>query len=144
MARGAIRAEEAALESASALRRYMAGDVIRVEIVLEHAANLARVFVAFSHERDHLTELYLETTSAFAAESGTTGGEKRSRVLLESPVPPEAAAGAYELTRVNVFSVGGKLIRLRDEQLSDVAGARFEIVEEPAEVPTVRGLEFLA
>ena len=122
----------------------MAGDVIRVELVVEHAANLARVFVAFSHERDHLTELYFETTSAFATESGTTGGEKRSRVLLEAPVPPEAIAGIYELTRVNVFSVGGKLIRLRDEQLAGVAGARFEIVEEPAEVPAVRGLEFLA
>ncbi len=132
------------MESASALRRYMAGDVVRLEIVLEHAANLARVFVAFSHEQDHLTELYFETTSSFVTEDGARGGAKRSRVMLEAPVPPEAVPGVYELTRVNVFSVGGKLIRLRDEQLSGVAGARFEVVEEPAEVPTVTGLEFLA
>ena len=132
------------MEGAPALQRYMAGDVIRIVLVLEHAANLARVFVAFSHEQDHLTELYFETISQFETEEGPTGGAKRSRVLLEAPVPPEAAAGVYELTRVNVFSIGGKLARLRDEGLAGIADARFEIVDEPAEVPTVARLEFLA
>jgi hypothetical protein len=132
------------MEGASALQRYMAGDVIRIGLVLEHAANLARVFVTFSHEVDHLTELYFETASQFETEGGTTGGAKRSRVLLETPVPPEALAGVYELTRVNVFSVSGKLARLRDEELTGIADARFEIVEEPSEVPTVARLEFLA
>ena len=131
------------MEGAPALQRYMAGDVIRIGLLLEHAANLARVFVAFSHEQDHLTELYFETTSLFETEEGPTGGAKRSRMLLEAPVPPEAVAGVYELTRVNVFSVGGRLSRLRDEGLSGVAGSRFEVVEEPAEAPTVAGLEFL-
>ena len=132
------------MEGAPALQRYMAGDVIRIGLVLEHAANLARVFVAFSHEVDHLTELYFETTSQFETEHGTTGFAKRSRVMLEAPVPPEAVAGVYELTRVNVFSIGGKLARLREGGLAGLAGARFEIVEEPAEVPTVARLEFLA
>ncbi len=132
------------MEGAPALQRYMAGDVIRIGLVLEHAANLARVFVAFSHEQDHLTELYFETTSLFESEEGPTGGAKRSRVMLEAPVPPEAVAGVYELTRVNVFSFGGKLARLRDAGLAGIADARFEIVEEPAEVPTVARLEFLA
>ncbi len=127
----------------TALRRYMAGDVIRLELALEHAANLARVFVAFSHERDRLTEFYFETVSSFLTESPTTGAAKRSRVTLEAPVPPEAVPGVYELTRVNVFSVGGKLMRLREGQLAGVVGARFEVVEEPAEVPEVSGLEFL-
>ena len=132
------------MEGAPALQRYMAGDVIRISLVLEHAANLARVFVAFSHEQDHLTELYFETTSLFEAEEGAAGDAKRSRMLLEAPVPPEAVAGVYELTRVNVFSVGGKLARLRDEGLAAIADARFEILKEPAEVPTVARLEFLA
>jgi hypothetical protein len=135
------------MESAPALQRYMAGDVIRIGLVLEHAANLARVFVAFSHEQDHLTELYFETTSLFETEedpTGATGGAKRSRVLLEAPVPPEAVAGVYELTRVNVFSIGGKLARLREGGLAGISDARFEIVEEPAEIPTVARLEFLA
>ncbi len=127
----------------TALRWYMAGDVIRLELALEHAANLARVFVAFSHERDRLTELYFETVSSFLTESPTTGTAKRSRVTLEAPVPPEAVPGVYELTRVNVFSVGGKLMRLREGQLAGAAGARFEVVEEPAEAPEVSGLEFL-
>ena len=137
------------MESASAVRRYMAGDVVRLELVLEHATNLARIFVAFSHEHEHLTELYFETTE-FPAEDDAqdageaAGGARRSRVLLEAPVPPAAVPGVYELNRVNVFSVGGRLSRLRDEGLSGVAGSRFEVVEEPAEAPTVAGLEFLA
>ena len=127
---------------AAALRRYMAGDVIRVNLTLHHAANLARVFVAFSHEEDHLTELYFETASSFLTERDA-GDTKRSEVTLEASVPPEAVPGVYGLTRVNVFSVGGKLVRLREGQLADAAGARFEVIEEPAEVPTVAGLEFL-
>lgn len=127
----------------TALRRYMAGDGIHLELTLHHAANLARVFVAFSHEGDRLTELYFETASSFLTESGASGAAKRSRVALEAPVPPEAVPGVYELTRVNVFSVGGKLARLREGQLAGAAGARFEVVEEPAEAPEVSGLEFM-
>ena len=126
-------------------RRYMAGDIVRMELVLEHAANLSRVFVAFSHERDPLTEIYLETTHFPAGESErTAGGAKRSRVALETTVPPETVPGDYTLTRVNVFSVGGKLSRLRDEGLAGVPDGSFEVVEEPTEPPTVAGLEFLA
>ena len=126
-------------------RRYMAGDIVRAELVLEHAANLSRVFVAFSHERDPLTELYFETTH-FPAEGNErmADGARRSRVLLEAPVPPETVPGVYTLNRVNVFSVGGKLSRLREEGLAGVPGSSFEVVEEPAEPPTVAGLEFLA
>ena len=97
-------------------RRYMAGDVVRMELVLEHAANLSRVFVAFSHERDPLTELYFEANHLPAeGDERTAGGAKRSRVALESPVPPETVPGVYTLNRVNVFSVGGKLSRLREQ-----------------------------
>ena len=91
-------------------KRYVAGDVIRMELALEHSTNLARVFVAFSHERDPLTEFYFETTSFPTAEVGAAG-VRRSRVLLESPVPPETIPGVYSLTHVNAFSVGGKLSR---------------------------------
>lgn len=126
-------------------RRYMAGDIVRAELVLEHAANLSRIFVAFSHKRDPLTELYFEATH-FPAEGNerTADGTRRSRVLLEAPVPPETVPGVYALDRVNVFSVGGKLSRLREGGLAGVSGASFEVVEEPAEPPTVAGLEFLA
>ena len=125
-------------------RRYMAGDVVRMGLVLEHSANLSRVFVAFSHERDPLTELYFEAAH-FPAEGSerTTEGAKRSRVMLEAPVPPETVPGVYALNRVNVFSVGGKLSRLREDGLSGVPGSSFEVVEEPTDPPTVAGLEFL-
>ena len=125
-------------------RRYVAGDVIRMELALEHAMNLARVFVAFSHERDPLTEFYFETATFPAAEAGTTADVRRSRVLLESPVPPETIPAVYSLTRVNAFSVGGKLSRIREEALGAVLGSSFEVVEEPSQMPTVAGLDFLA
>ena len=126
-------------------RRYVAGDVIRMELTLEHSMNLSRVFVAFSHERDPLTEFYFETTSLpTAAGAGTTGGARSSRVLLEASVPPETIPGLYTLTRVNAFSVGGKLSRLRDEALGVVLGSSFEVVEEPTEAPRVTSLDFLA
>ena len=124
-------------------RRYMAGDVIRMGLVLEHAANLSRVFVAFSHERDPLTEFYFETASFPPAEVEAAGGVRRSRVSLESSVPPETIPGVYTLTRVNAFSVGGKLSRLREENLGAVLGTRFEVVEEPARPPSVASLDFL-
>ncbi|QIN77362.1 hypothetical protein GBA65_01245 [Rubrobacter marinus] len=127
------------------VRRYMAGDVVRMGLVLEHASNLSRVFVAFSHERDPLTELYFEATY-FPAENSewTADGSKRTRVMLEAPLPPETVPGVYGLNRVNAFSVGGKLSRLREEDLRGLPGTSFEVVEEPAEPPTVAGLEFLA
>ena len=125
-------------------RRYVAGDVIRMEMALEHAMNLARVFVAFSHERDPLTEFYFETASFPDAEAGTAGGVRKSRVLMESLVPPETIPGVYSLTRINAFSVGGKLSRMREDALGAVLGSSFEVVEEPTQTPTVAGLDFLA
>lgn len=124
-------------------RRYLAGDVIRMELSLEHSTNLARVFVAFSHGQDPLTEFYFETTSFPAAEAQASGSVRRSRVRLESPVPPETVPGVYSLTRVNAFSVGGKLSRMKEEALGDVLGAGFEIAEEPARMPTLSSLDFL-
>lgn len=126
-------------------RRYMAGDIVRMEIVLVHAANLSRIFVAFSHDRDPLTELYFEATH-FPAEGngGGTDGSKRSRVVMEAAVPPETVPGVYKINRVNVFSVGGKLSRLREDHLAGIRGSSFEVVEEPAEPPAVESIEFLA
>jgi hypothetical protein len=41
-------------------QRYMVGDIIRVELDLEHRTNLSRVFVAFTNQTDPLTEFYFE------------------------------------------------------------------------------------
>ena len=131
------------MESASASRRYMAGDVIRLELVLEHAMNLSRVFVAFSHESEPLTEFYFESTS-FPESGQSAGVTKRSRMPMEAAVSPETTVGVYRLDRINVFSVGGKLARLRsEEQLVGVSEASFEVIEEPGEVPMAASLDFL-
>jgi len=112
-----------------------------VELDLEHQTNLSRVFVAFTNQTDPLTEFYFETMPL--PEARQTGEAKTSRIVLEAPVPPETIPGVYTLNRVNVFSVGGKLARLRDEELSEIPGRSFEVVEELAETPTVSGLRFL-
>ena len=119
----------------------MVGDVIFVELDLEHHMNLGRVFVAFSHETDPLTELYFEITSF--PENRQAGTTKTSRIILEAPVTSETVSGVYTLHRVNVFSVGGRLARLHEDDLSGISERSFEIVEEPAEIPTVTGLRFL-
>ncbi len=121
----------------------MVGDRIVVELDLEHQMNLARVFVAFHHETDPLTEFYFETMS-LPEKDWQASHVKTSRVVLEATIPPETVPGLYTLIRINVFSVGGRLARLREDALSGISERSFEIVEEPAELPTVSGLRFLA
>ncbi len=91
-------------------RRYMAGDIIRIGLVLEHVANLSRVFVAFSLERDPLTESYFEATH-FPAEANewTADNAKRSRVSLEAPVPPDRTGCIQDQPRQHVLRRGQAL-----------------------------------
>ncbi len=132
---------EWALSDGQETRRYMVGDRILVELDLEHRTNLGRVFVAFTHETDPLTEFYFEATSF--AENQQAGMPKTSRLILEALVTPETVPGVYTLNRINVFSVGGRLARLQEDELSGMSESSFEIVEEPTETPTVSGLRFL-
>ncbi len=134
---------ERALNDVQGPRRYMVGDRIVVELDLEHRMNLGRVFVAFHHETDPMTEIYFETTS-FPEEGWQASHVKTSRVVLEAAIPPQTIPGLYTLIRINVFSVGGRLARLREDTLSGISERSFEIVEEPAEMPTVSGLRFLS
>jgi len=122
-------------------KRYMAGDTIRLELVVEHATNLSRLFVAFSHERDAMTEMYFETSTFL--EQAREGDVRRSRVELSALVPPETIPGVYGLTRVNVFSASGRLARLREGGLANAAGASFEVIEEPQDPPKISGLSFV-
>ena len=122
-------------------RQYMVGDRIVVELDLEHRTNLGRIFVAFTHETDPLTELYFEATSF--PEERRVGATRTSRLFLETAVTSEVVTGVYTLNRVNVFSVGGRLTRLQEDALSGISERSFEVIEEPAEAPTVSGLRFL-
>jgi len=123
----------------------MAGDTIRLEFVVEHAMNLSRLFVAFSHEQDHTTEMYFETTTFLEQpqEGAGDSATRRSRVELSAIVAPETLPGVYELTRANLFSASGRLARLRGEALAGASGASFEVVEEPQMPPTIAGFSFV-
>ena len=122
-------------------RQYMVGDRIVVELDLEHRTNLSRIFVAFTHETDPLTELYFEATSF--PDDRRADAARTSRLVLETAVTPEVVTGVYTLNRVNVFSIGGRLARLQEDALSGISERSFEVMEEPAEAPTVSGLRFL-
>jgi hypothetical protein len=132
---------------AQSRRRYMAGDTVRLELIVEHAMNLSRLFVAFSHEKDHTTEMYFETTTFLEQPGedpggGSEGAPRRSRVELFAPVAPETVPGVYNLTRANLFSASGRLARLRGTGLAGASGASFEVVEEPQEPPTILDFGF--
>ncbi|MDQ3636809.1 MAG: hypothetical protein M3426_02270 [Actinomycetota bacterium] len=122
-------------------RQYMVGDRIVVELDLEHRTNLGRVFVAFTHETDPLTELYFEVTSV--PDDRRADAARTSRLVLETAVTPEVVTGVYTLNRVNVFSIGGRLARLQEDALSGISERSFEVIEEPAETPIISGLRFL-
>lgn len=122
-------------------RQYMVGDRIVVELDLEHRTNLGRVFVAFTHDTDPLTELYFEVTSV--PDDRRADAARTSRLVLETTVTPEVVTGVYTLNRVNVFSIGGRLARLQEDALSGISERSFEVIEEPAETPIVSGLRFL-
>jgi len=122
-------------------RQYMVGDMIVVELDLEHRTNLGRVFVAFTHDTDPLTELYFEVTSV--PDDRRADAARTSRLVLETAVTPEVVTGVYTLNRVNVFSIGGRLVRLQEDALSGISERSFEVIEEPAETPIVSGLRFL-
>jgi hypothetical protein len=119
----------------------MVGDRIVVELDLDHRTNLGRIFVAFTHETDPLTELYFEVTSF--PEERRVGATRTSRLVLETVVTSEVVPGVYTLNRVNVFSVGGRLARLQEDALSGISEKSFEVIEEPAETPIVSGLKIL-
>ncbi len=122
-------------------RQYMVGDRIVVELDLEHRTNLGRVFVAFTHDTDPLTELYFEVTSV--PDDRRADAARTSRLVLETAVTPEVVTGVYTLNRVNVFSIGGRLARLQEDALSGISERSFEVIEEPAETPIISGLRFL-
>ena len=63
---------EWALNDVQGPRRYMVGDRIIVELDLEHWTNLGKVFVAFAHETDPLTEVFSRPRR-----SGGTGDRHR-------------------------------------------------------------------
>jgi hypothetical protein len=119
----------------------MVGDRIVVELDLDHRTNLGRIFVAFTHETDPLTELYFEVTSF--PEERRVDATRTSRLVLETVVTSEVVPGVYTLNRVNVFSVGGRLARLQEDALSGISEKSFEVIEEPAETPIVSGLKIL-
>ena len=125
------REEKLDLKTGQVPRQYLAGDATVVEMDLEHRTNPGEALAAFTPE-----------TTSFPQDR-QAGDAKTSRVVLEAIVLPETVPGVYTLDRVNVFSVGGRLARIREEDLSGVSGRSFEVVEEPAETPSISGLRFL-
>ena len=121
-------------------QRYMPGNTIRAEIILEHEMNLNEVYIGFSHQEDPLTTISLDGEPRLGDEA-QPGGLKQTRVMAEGIVPPRARPGLYRLERIGIVTSEHRVTRLVGEgQLPEVS---FEVIEEPKGVPKVSQLRLL-
>ena len=124
-------------------RRYMAGDVIKLAIVLDHKANLREVRVVFAHAYKENATLLGRGTPHRISERGADGTMK-SRVDAKITWPRGAVPGVYKLVRVSYETAEGRLGHLEvDEALPDTFLRTFEVVREPEDVPQIAELAFV-
>ncbi len=124
-------------------RTYVAGDVVRVELGLQHRANLSTVAVIFEGEGTD-AELHLEG-ERFEQLRNLGGGLKNTVIPASTTIPTELPPGTYALDRVYVRTVGGQEFVLRgEERLGAVSTMRIEVQPEPTEEPPlVEGMDLL-
>ena len=113
------------------LRKYIPGDVVRMELTIEHdAVNLENAFARFINERDPQFHLVL-CKEFLGITREETGDHTRSRVSVEAAVPASLPAGEYVLEQVHVRCGSGRIYRFREDMLPNPR-ARFRVMEEPS------------
>jgi hypothetical protein len=79
--------------------RYMAGDVIKMAVVLDHKANLREVRVIFAHAYDEHASVMGRGTPHPISDRDSDGSI-RSHVNAEIALPRGVTPGVYKLVRV--------------------------------------------
>jgi hypothetical protein len=121
----------------------MAGDVIKMAVVLDHKANLSEVRVIFAHAYDENATVIGRGTPHLVAERGADGA-MRSRVDAEITLLRGVTPGVYELVRVSYETGGGRLGHLaKEEGLPNTFPRTFEVVREPIDAPKIVDLAFV-
>jgi len=124
-------------------RRYMAGEVIKLAVVLDHKANLREVRVVFAHAYKENATLLGRGTPHPISDRGADGS-MRSRVDAEITWPRGAVPGVYKLVRVSYETAGGRLGHLAvEEGLPNTSPHTFEVVREPEDAPKIADLAFV-
>jgi hypothetical protein len=131
------------LKRAPNRRRYMAGDAIKMAVVLDHKANLSEVRVVFAHAFDENATVMGRGTPHPISERGADGSI-RSRLDAEITLPRTVIPGVYRLVRVSYETAGGRLGHLaEDEGLPNTSPRTFEVVREPEDAPRIAQLAFV-
>jgi hypothetical protein len=131
------------LKRTSSRCRYIAGDVIKMAIVLDHKANLREVRVIFAHADVENASVMARGTPHPISERGTDGS-MRSCVDAEVTLPRGINPGVYKLVRVSYETAGGRLGHLaEDEGLLNNYPRTFEVVRESEEAPKIAHISFV-
>jgi hypothetical protein len=121
----------------------MAGDVIKMAVVLDHKANLSEVRVIFAHVYDENATVIGKGAPHPISERGADGS-MRSRVDAEITLPRGVTPGVYKLVRVSYETAGGRLGHLAEgEGLPNIFPRAFEVVREPEDAPKIVDLAFV-
>jgi hypothetical protein len=126
------------------MKRYGPGDIVRMQVRVQHKMYLERVFAHFTHEEKPEAIFTLSGEPKFAEEQWAGSlGVARSEVDLEWRLPPETTPGVYQLDRIGFITYSGKGFDRRGEELGEAATTRVEVVPESDEKPGVERLGFL-
>ncbi len=132
------------------IRRYKAGDELRIRLTVEHEFEFPSVIAVFQHESfDPTIEGRGEQTHAITLRGRDVRQSFRleaipavitSYVALSGKVTAEKVVGEYRCRRLEADYRGGRLIPF---DLGESPDLRFQVVEEPVQSPKVTEVEFL-
>jgi hypothetical protein len=128
---------------ASGRRRYVAGDTVKVRIVLNHKPHLKEVHLAFVHESDKRAVIMVKIEPHLRPVIGA-GGTRKSSLDAQATIPRGRPSGVYRLERIGYETAGGKLGHLSPgEGLPEAFLLTFEVTQESAEQPNVVEVAFV-
>jgi hypothetical protein len=124
-------------------RPYKAGDTVKLELVLNHRANLREVRVVFEHIDDKSVAPLIARGRPRPISERNSDGSIQSRLEAEIVIPRALTPGVYELTRISYETAGRQLGHLPvGADLEGVTRMTFEVVGEPSDTPSVVDIAF--
>jgi hypothetical protein len=124
-------------------RRYEAGDVVKLEAVFRHRANLTETRLIFVHLHDETALPVTARGKPRPISERSVDGSIRSRLDAEVTLPSTVVPGIYKLVRMSYRTGEGRLGHLEaEESLPESARISFEVFGEPEEVPELVDISF--
>jgi hypothetical protein len=120
------------------LRKYIPGDVVKMEIEIVHWMNVNAVKAVYIHTEDEQIQIIL-STDYVTKQQRLSNGEKHSFWNPVGEVTAEHNPGGYSLDSIELLTAAGNTISVRASDHFtgyDPRGLRLEVIEEPASMPT--------